>query len=119
MAQVSVSVNGRSYIVACDDGEEEHLRELARYLDNHVQSLAESVGQVGDSRLLLMAALLVADELSETLSRLDNLEGEAVRMKDTRTNLLERAQTTENEVSEVLDAAARRIEDIAARLGGP
>jgi cell division protein ZapA len=117
MAQISVSVNGRSYIVACDDGEEEHLRELARYLDKHVQSLAESVGQVGDSRLLLMAALLVADELSETLSRLDTLESEVGRMKDTRANLMEKAQTSESQVSDVLDAASRRIEEIAARLG--
>ena len=58
MGQVNVSINDRSYSVACGDGEEDHLRELARYLDGHVGDLAKSVGQVGDTRLLLLAGLL-------------------------------------------------------------
>ncbi|NWG45830.1 MAG: cell division protein ZapA [Alphaproteobacteria bacterium] len=116
MAQVSVSVNGRSYIVACDEGEDEHLKELARYLDRHVTSLAEQVGQVGDSRLLLMAGLLVADELSDALTRLDELEQEIQSLKDVRSTIIEKAKTSEAQVAEVLETAARRVEDIAARL---
>lgn len=116
MAQVSVSVNGRSYIVACDDGEEEHLKELARFIDNHVGHLADSVGQVGDARLLLMAGLLVADELSDALNRLDELEQEIQSLKDVRSTIIEKAKTSEGQVAEVLDAAARRVADIATRL---
>ena len=116
MAQVSVSVNGRSYIVACDDGEEDHLRELARYIDRHVQQLADTLGQVGDSRLLMMAGLLVADELSETLNRVDELEQEIQSLKDVRSTIIEKAKSAEAQVAEVLDAAARRVEDIAERL---
>ncbi|MCP5432172.1 MAG: cell division protein ZapA [Alphaproteobacteria bacterium] len=116
MSQVSVSVNGRSYIVACDEGEEEHLRELSRYIDKHVSSLADSIGQVGDSRLLLMAGLLVCDELSDALTRLDELEQEIQSLKDVRSTIIEKAKTSESQVAEVLESAARRVEDIAARL---
>ncbi|WP_422004159.1 cell division protein ZapA [Pyruvatibacter mobilis] len=55
MPQVTVKINGRSYTLACDDGEEEHLEGLAAYLDKHVTTLAQGVGQVGDQRLMLMA----------------------------------------------------------------
>ena len=62
MPLVNVMVNGRAYTIACDDGEEEHLRELAAIVDAKVREVLGSVGQVGDTRLLLMAALLIADE---------------------------------------------------------
>jgi cell division protein ZapA len=63
MATVSLTINGRNYDVACDDGQEEHLRALGRMVDERVQSLVGSVGQVGEARLLVMTGLLLADEL--------------------------------------------------------
>ena len=66
MPLVNVMINGRAYTLACDDGEEEHLRELGQFLDKKVRELSSSVGQVGDARLLLMAGLVVADELSRS-----------------------------------------------------
>ncbi|HZD25039.1 MAG TPA: cell division protein ZapA [Alphaproteobacteria bacterium] len=65
MAQVSVRVNGRDYLIACQDGEEQRLTELADYVNSRVGELVDSVGQVGEARLLLMASLMIADELSE------------------------------------------------------
>jgi cell division protein ZapA len=62
MPLVNVLVNGRAYTIACDDGEEDHLRELGTFVDKRVQELTGSVGQVGDTRLLLMAGLVIADE---------------------------------------------------------
>ena len=62
MAQITVSVNNRTYSIACDDGEEEHLRDLARYVDAQVMELVRNVGQISESRLLLMGALLIADQ---------------------------------------------------------
>ena len=62
MPLVNVMVNGRAYTIACDEGEEDHLRELAAHVDAKVREVLGSVGQVGDTRLLLMAALLIADE---------------------------------------------------------
>src|SRR5205085_2476631 len=64
MPLVNVLVNGRAYTVACDEGEEDHLRELGQYLDKRVRELSATVGQVADSRLMLMAGLVIADELS-------------------------------------------------------
>ena len=62
MPLVNVMVNAKAYTIACDEGEEEHLRQLAAIVDGKVRELLGSVGNVGDLRLLLMAALLIADE---------------------------------------------------------
>ncbi len=69
MALVNVMISGRAYTIACDDGEEEHLRELGALVDAKAREVQETVGQVGDQRLLLMAALLMADELIEARNR--------------------------------------------------
>lgn len=65
MAEVVITVNKRSYSVACDDGQEPHLRKLAASLDKRVAQLVEQMGQIGEQRLLLMAGLLLADEMHE------------------------------------------------------
>jgi len=93
MAQVTVTINGRGYQIACDDGQEAHLSRLAGYLDGKVGELTEAVGQIGDTQLLVMAGLLVADELSDM-------------------------REVEGDVADRLDALAARIEDIAGRLEG-
>lgn len=116
MPQVTVKINGRSYTLACDEGEEEHLVGLAAYLDKHVTSLSQGVGQVGDQRLMLMAGLLVADELSEALGEVKALEDQVAALKDARTGAASKTQDAENQVAEVLEAAAKRLEDIAGRL---
>ena len=71
MPLVNVMVNARAYTIACDDGEEDHLKQLATYVDGKVRELMESVGQVGDARLLLMAALLLADECFDANAQLE------------------------------------------------
>ena len=68
MAQVTVTVNGRNYTIACDDGQERHLMSLASELDDHVGRLVSAVGQVGDAHLLVMAGLMLADELADSRS---------------------------------------------------
>jgi cell division protein ZapA len=65
MAQVTVTINGRNYPVACNAGEEERIGELARYVDDKVRGFAREVGQVGEARLMLLAALVLADELAD------------------------------------------------------
>src|SRR5471032_2440173 len=71
MPLVNVMVNGRAYTIACDDGEEDHLRGLAAMVDAKAREVLGSVGQVGDSRLILMAALLLADEHHAMAARLE------------------------------------------------
>ncbi len=118
MPLVNVTVNGRAYTVACDDGEEAHVRELGHFLDRRVRELAESVGQVGDSRLLLMAGLVVADELSEARSELDERKREIARLKAFNGHA-PLPPDAEDRVAEVLEGAALRIEAIAGRLAHP
>ena len=74
MGQVTVTINGRDYDIACDDGQESHLTKLSEFVDNRLKELVAAVGQVGDSRLLVMASLLLADELSEVYSELNNIQ---------------------------------------------
>jgi cell division protein ZapA len=124
MAQVEVTVNGRSYMVACDDGQEAHVVRLGRYVDQKVQTLVKTVGQVGDARLLLMASLIVADELVDTDQALNTAKGElataAHGRERARADVLSTmpAPPTADEavLARTLDGLARRIEAIAVEL---
>ncbi|MEL7029155.1 MAG: cell division protein ZapA [Pseudomonadota bacterium] len=116
MANVVISVNGRTYTVSCDEGQEDRLRQLAGYLDVQVTRLSEQVGQVGDARLFLMAGLMVADELSETLERLKSLEDEVNGLKTDRDSVTGRLQAAESRAATALDGAAHRIEAIVRRI---
>ncbi len=77
MAQVKLHINSRGYEIACDDGEEDHVQQLGRYIDEKVVDLVARIGQVGDTRLLVMAALLITDELSEAFGKLEEIESGA------------------------------------------
>jgi len=116
MGQVNVSINDRSYSVACGDGEEEHLRELARYLDGHVADLAKSVGQVGDTRLLLLAGLLLADEYSDALKRVEALTAEMKSLKEAQESEIGREEAVEQKLTTFISDAAGRIEKMADTL---
>ena len=113
MANVVVTVADRPYTMQCPDGEEEHLRELARLLDMEVQRIRQSVGSVGDIRMLVMAGLMVADRLSESVRRIESMESEVKMLRDGRA--VAQAQTRELEVmiAERLDNAAKRLEALA------
>ncbi len=85
MPQVTVTINNRNYTVACGDGEEQHLLDLASYYDKQIRIISEEVGQVGDTRLLLLGALMIADQLSDMVSKIDELRSEVNRLKGERT----------------------------------
>ena len=116
MAQVSLSINGRSYEVACDDGQEERLQGLASYLDMRVGELTEQMGQVGELRLLVMAALLVADELQDALSQLDALEQAQLEQAPGANGGAPGAVAGQDALAGALEDCALRLEKIAARL---
>lgn len=105
MAQVTVTINGRSYPVACNAGEEERIIELARYIDDKVKGFARDVGQIGEARLLVMAALLVTDELAEA--------HEAAGAPKLAANGEAR---DDGKLAAGIDSLAQRIEAIASRL---
>jgi cell division protein ZapA len=116
MGQVTVSINERLYNVACGDGEEAHLKELAAYLNSHVSNLAGEVGQVGDTRLLLMAGLVVADELSEARRKIKMLESELEKFNSARNVSAERIRQKEDSMADLLDATSRRIDELVRRV---
>jgi len=108
MAQVSIAVNDRSYIVGCEDGQETHLTQLASLFDRQVRQVGASVGQLGETRLFLMGALLLADELADTRARLAHAQAELARVQSEAIRLETRA-------ANALDAAARRIEALSVK----
>lgn len=101
MAEVTLSLNGRSYRIACADGQEPHIEKLGGYIESKVQELVRQVGQVGDARLLAMASLMIADELSEARGGLD---GAAPTSKPA------------DAAAQAIEAVAKRIDALAARL---
>ncbi len=105
MPDLQVMVNGRSYTLSCDAGQEQHLLDLARDIDRRIGGLAGSLGQVGESRLLLMAGLLLADELSEVRSELRRLQGGAPNDR-----------APDPELARAIEKLAHRLDAIAARL---
>jgi cell division protein ZapA len=109
MSQLGITINGRNFQIACDDGEEEHLTYLSEYVNKHVTDLAESIGNVGDTRLLLMAALVIADELADSLGRSEALESEVDVLKNS-------GNGDGPSSAGILEAAAIRLEGIAARF---
>lgn len=82
MAQVTISFNGRSYRFECADAEAERLEKLARYLKDKLDTLIGEHGAIGDERLVLMAALMLTDELFEARADIDQLLGEGPRMEN-------------------------------------
>ena len=74
MAQVNVLIAGRTYRMACADGEEDHLKGLAARLDGKIVELRGSFGEIGDGRITVMAAITMADDLSEAERRIAALE---------------------------------------------
>jgi cell division protein ZapA len=107
MAQVSITINGRPYAVGCEDGQEQHLLDLARMFDRQVRSVSEDMGQLGETRLFLMGALLLADELSDLRSRMTALQAELARLQSDNARIEARAASA-------IDRAAARIEKLAA-----
>jgi cell division protein ZapA len=118
MAHVIVEVNGRPYTMQCPDGEEDHLRELAKLLDTEVSRIKTSVGSVGDIRLLVMAGLMVADRLSESILKIEDLEDQVRGLKETRAAGLEDMRLLEQKVSTKLDLASMQLERLAKALDG-
>ena len=106
MAVVDVHVNGRVFQVACDDGQEEHLISLAKEIDERVSQLSAKMGQIGDALLILMAGLLIADELAESLEMIDELD---------RLGPKSRESSAEN-LTALIENAVGRITNIAAEL---
>ena len=117
MSQVNVTINGRQFRMACEDGQEGHLQQLARELDERIVALRGQFGEIGDARLTVMAVLMVADELAEANKKLKRLEADHAALQDARGTASERAQATQAAIATAFNTAAERIEGLATKLG--
>jgi cell division protein ZapA len=113
MAQVVVQVNDRPYTMQCADGEERQLQELARLLDGEVTRIKQSVGQVGDIRVLLMAGLMVADQLAEARRRIEELQDQIHGLRESRSTAVHYSRTIEEQAADRLNHAAKRLDSLA------
>jgi cell division protein ZapA len=116
MSQVNVTINGRQFRMACEDGQEDHVTDLARDLDARIEHLRAKFGEIGDTRLTVMAALTVADELAEMGQRIRRLEQELAALQDARVVAADRSKTAQAAVAAALAAAAERIENVTRKL---
>ena len=110
MSHINVTINGRQYRMACEEGQEVRLLKLAESLESRVEQLRGKFGEIGDQRLTVMAALTVCDELLDAGARIRNLEQELENLRGVRTAATDRARQTQTAVANALNAAAERIE---------
>ncbi|MGA2288565.1 cell division protein ZapA [Bradyrhizobium sp.] len=110
MNHVNVTINGRQYRMACEDGQEARLLNLADSLESRIGSLRGKFGEIGDARLTVMAALTVCDELLDAGQRIRNLEEELETLRGVRAVAADRARATQTAVANALNSAADRIE---------
>ncbi len=116
MAQVNLTVNGRVYRMACEDGEEDHVMELGARFNEAIDELRGALGEIGDQRLLVMAGILMTDRLNDAERRLKRLEADVRDLKESRLDSTSRMEGLEENFAGNLEAAAARIERLAARL---
>ena len=116
MPQVAVVINGKTYRMACDEGQEQHLLSLAKRFDSYVGSLKESFGEIGDQRLTVMAGVMVTDELVEVQKKLRGVETELASLRRTRDDALDDMNARENDLAVSLNVAAEKIEKIGSIL---
>lgn len=116
MAQVTVTIDGKAYRMACDEGQEDHLTELAAGFDRYVSHLKGSFGEIGDQRLTVMAAIMVMDELSEMKRRIKGMESELESLRKTRDDALIKADKNDAALTGTLSEVAGRLETIAEKL---
>jgi cell division protein ZapA len=116
MAQVTVTIDGKAYRMACDAGQEPHLEMLAARFDQYVGHLKGAFGEIGDNRLLVMSAVMVMDEMQEMEKRVAALESQLARSQDAAARAEKRLAEGGSGTDRMLASLADRIEVIAARL---
>jgi cell division protein ZapA len=118
MAQLSVSIGGRAYRLACNPGEEPHLETLARRVDEQIREMRASFGEIGDQRLTVMAALKIADEVAEARAQADAAARRAEEALDFERAARSAAEARAGGFADAINEMSVRIETLAATLAG-
>ena len=116
MGQVNTTIAGRQYRLACEDGQEDHLLALAKDIDSRIIDLRRKFGEIGDTRLTVMAALVLADEMAENRQKVRQLEEEVAALNQGREVSTDRARAASDAVVGAFNSAAERIEGITRKL---
>ncbi|WP_029064601.1 cell division protein ZapA [Labrenzia sp. DG1229] len=116
MTQITVTINGKSFRMACDDGEEDRLMGLADRFDGWISELKGSFGEIGDQRLTVMAGIMATDQLSELERKVKSLEQDLANAKQQQVAALDNMSQNEEELSRAVNTAAARIESLADGL---
>jgi len=114
-----VSINGKNYRMACDDGQEDHLTSLADTFNGYVEGLKGSFGEIGDQRLTVMAGIMVTDELQELKKKTADLETEIKTLGAKRDAVVGEKDGIESDVASKIVEAAEKLEALGAKLNGP
>jgi cell division protein ZapA len=116
VGQVNTTIAGRQYRLACEDGQEDHLLALAKDIDSRIIDLRRKFGEIGDTRLTVMAALVLADEMAENRQKVRQLEEEVAALNQGREVSTDRARAASDAVVGAFNSAAERIEGITRKL---
>ncbi len=116
MAQVAVTIDGKSYRMACDDGQEDHLTALAALYDGRIQDMRTSFGEIGDMRLAVMAAITVADELADTRAKLEDAKNLLAEARSALNGHDAARAGEEQKLATSITALAERVERISKSL---
>ncbi len=116
MSHVNVTINGRQYRMACEEGQESRLLQLAEGMESRITSLRGKFGEIGDARLTVMSALMIADELLDANERMARLEEQLTALQNARYAAAERARVTQSAISAALNSAAERLEKMTQTL---
>jgi cell division protein ZapA len=116
MAQVTVTIDGKAYRMACEEGQEEHLSDLANRFDRYVIHLKDQFGEIGDLRVTVMAGIMIMDEVAEMTRKVSALESELESLRGNRDTVLAANARTEEALAGVLDDVATSIRGITEKL---
>jgi cell division protein ZapA len=119
MAAVIVNIAGRSYRLSCDDGEEPRLEQLARYVEGKIFAMKEGFGEIGDQRIVVMAALSIADEATDARGRAQAMEIDLAALRAELDATKRAVAALEERVAAAVENAARRLEQLNAELQKP
>ncbi|MFS8144777.1 cell division protein ZapA [Rhizobium sp. R635] len=118
MAQVTVTIDGKAYRMACEEGQEDHLTDLATRFDRYVGHLKSQFGEIGDLRITVMAGIMIMDEISELTRRIAGLESELESLRSNRDTVLAATARTEENLAAALSEVSSRIRGITDKLNG-
>jgi cell division protein ZapA len=116
MAQVTVTIDGKAYRMACEEGQEDHLTDLANRFDRYVMHLKSQFGEIGDLRVTVMAGIMIMDEVSELTRRVSSLEAELQTLTSNRDTTVAANARAEETLASVIDEVTTRIHGITEKL---